>query len=128
MVQGAILTRPSEAAVRPSIRKIGWPDLTDALAAGFADFSAKPSHMIFLCVLYPIVGLLMALTTTRSDLVPLFFPLVAGFALVGPFAGIGLYELSRRRELGLDASWGRCSLCAIRRPLGRSSRSGCCLR
>ena len=107
MVQGAVLTRSPNAGVQPTIRKISWPDLTDALAEGFADFSAKPSHMVFLCVMYPVVGVLLAVTTTRSDLVPLFFPLVAGFALVGPFAAIGLYELSRRRELGLDASWGQ---------------------
>jgi uncharacterized membrane protein len=91
--------------VQPTIRKIGFADLGDALARGFADFRAMPSHVIFLSLLYPIVGLVLARMSFGYDVVPLLFPLVAGFALIGPFVALGLYELSRRREQGLPVSW-----------------------
>jgi len=81
------------------VRKIGPADLKDALAKGIDDFLAMPSSHVFLGLIYPIAGVCLA-----GYALPIF-PLMAGFALVGPFAGIGLYEMSRRRELGLDTSW-----------------------
>jgi uncharacterized membrane protein len=89
----------------PVVRKIGMRDLREALAKGIDDFRAFPTHVIFLSIIYPVVGLALARLTLSYDFLPLLFPLAAGFALVGPFAAIGLYELSRRRELGLDVSW-----------------------
>jgi uncharacterized membrane protein len=90
---------------RPTVRTIGIADLKTALARGIADFSAMPTHAVFLCLIYPIVGVVLARLTLGYELLPLLFPLAAGFALVGPFAAIGFYELSRRREEGLDISW-----------------------
>jgi uncharacterized membrane protein len=89
----------------PVVQSIGLRDLRDALAKGLDDFRAMPTHVVFLSLIYPVVGIVLGSATVGYDVVPLLFPLVAGFALVGPFAAIGLYELSRRREQGLDTSW-----------------------
>src|SRR5262245_43813883 len=89
----------------PAVRTITLADLRDALAKGLDDFWAMPTHVVFLSLIYPIVGVALASATFGYDVIPLLFPLVAGFALIGPFAAIGLYELSRRREQGLDTSW-----------------------
>src|ERR1700710_2731620 len=88
----------------PVIRTIGVSDLHRALRLGWDDFKAVPSHAIILCVIYPILGLVLARTVLGYSVLPLLFSLAAGFALLGPFAALGLYELSRRRELGQQAS------------------------
>ena len=87
------------------IREIGTADLRDALARGITDFMEQPTHLIFLCAIYPVVGLFVARLAAGYDILPLLFPLVAGFSLIGPLAATGLYELSRRREQGLDLTW-----------------------
>jgi uncharacterized membrane protein len=91
-------------AAQPVVRKIGLADLRDALAKGADDFYAMPTHAIFLCIIYPIVGFALARLAFGYSILPLLYPLVSGFALVGPIAALGLYELSRRREAGLETS------------------------
>lgn len=89
----------------PVVRTIGLADLKDALAKGMDDFWAMPTHVVFLCLIYPVAGVLLSRVMFGADLIPLLYPLVTGFALIGPIAAIGLYELSRRREAGLDTAW-----------------------
>lgn len=89
----------------PEIRRIGLEDLRASLAQGWADFMAIPTQLVFLCVLYPVIGLVAAQLAQGGNLLPLAFPLFAGFALVGPVLATGLYELSKRREQGLPVSW-----------------------
>ena len=88
------------------IRQIGLSDLSEALWLGWEDFKAMPSHAITLCVIYPVLGLVLFRLVLGYSVLPLLFPLAAGFTLIGPFAAIGLYELSRRRERGeAAAAW-----------------------
>ncbi|HXW27604.1 MAG TPA: DUF2189 domain-containing protein [Xanthobacteraceae bacterium] len=105
MAASHVIAGAGEHPAQLAVRTVRLADLRDALAKGIDDFSAMPSHAIFLCVIYPIVGLVLGRMAIGYDVLPLLFPLAAGFALVGPFAAIGLYELSRRREQGLDISW-----------------------
>lgn len=91
--------------VHPAIRKIGIADVFDALRLGLNDFRAKPSHYVFLCLIYPLAGIVLAAWSSGANMLPLLYPLATGFALLGPVAALGLYEISRRRERGMDASW-----------------------
>jgi uncharacterized membrane protein len=106
MAQQDVVTAQDATPALPAIRKIGPADLKDALARGLDDFWEMPTtHVIFLSLIYPIAGLFLARMAFGYDVLPLLFPIMAGFALIGPFAGIWLYELSRRREYGLDVHW-----------------------
>ena len=89
----------------PVVRRIGVADLRAAIAGGVEDFSANRTDVIFLCVIYPLVGLLLARLASGYDLLPLICPLASGFALVGPLAAVGLNEMSRRREEDDDGNW-----------------------
>lgn len=93
------------APAYPDVRSIEIGDLYDCLRAGYDDFMAKPSHIIFIIVMYPLIGVVLAAWTSGANALPMLFPLASGFALLGPFAAIGLYEISRRREAGMDTSW-----------------------
>lgn len=93
----------------PAVRTIGLTDLIVALARGIDDFRAMPTHAFFIVAIYPILGLILAGLTLDLDLLPLLIPLLYGFALVGPFAAVGLYELSRRREKGEAFGWAQAA-------------------
>jgi len=89
----------------PAVRRIGVADLKDALVKGFDDFEAYRTDVLFLGVIYAAVGLVLARVAFGLDLLPLLFPLASGFAIVGPFAAVGLYEMSRLREMGVEVRW-----------------------
>lgn len=91
-------------SAQPIVHKIGPADLKDVLVKGIADFNAMPTHLAFLCLIYPLVILIAARIYAGYEVLPLVFPLLAGYTLIGPLVATGMYELSRRREQGLDIS------------------------
>lgn len=106
---GVDLRWPASAIWRPgepAVYSIGLADLRDAVAKGIEDFNAVPSHAVFLGIIYAALGLILFRLSFGYDVLPLVYPMLAGLILLGPFAAIALYELSRRREQGLDVSLG----------------------
>ena len=99
----------------PIVRTIFMSDVFDALRRGASDFWDKPSHYVMLVVIYPLVGIVLTVWMNGYHTWPLLYPLIGGFALIEPFAALGLYEISRRREQGLNTSW-RYAFDALRSP------------
>jgi uncharacterized membrane protein len=97
--------RGTHADTEPRVRRIGTGDLTDALRQGLDDFMSFRTDVAFIVIVYPLAGILLSWFFFDYRMLPLIFPAAAGFALVGPFAAIGLYEMSRRRERGEPAGW-----------------------
>ncbi|HTR83708.1 MAG TPA: DUF2189 domain-containing protein [Reyranella sp.] len=87
------------------VRRITAADLREVLLKGVQDFGAYRTDVIFLCLLYPVAGLVLSRLVIGYDMLPLLFPLVSGFALIAPLFAVGLYEMSRRREHGMERGW-----------------------
>jgi uncharacterized membrane protein len=98
-------TASGAGTAQPVVRRIGIAALGAALRRGWSDFLQAPTQLFFLCVLYPAIGLVAATLAAGGDAMHLFYPMAAGVARVGPMAALGLYEISRRRERGAEASW-----------------------
>lgn len=90
---------------RVRINRIGIGDVFDALSKGFDDFNHKPSHYFFVAVMWPIFGVVIWYLVIAEKQWWWLFPLAAGFSLIGPGAALLFYEMSRRREKGLETTW-----------------------
>jgi uncharacterized membrane protein len=106
---------PEALAATPRVRRIGPGDCFSALKEGLDDFFSMPTYPVFVGLFYAVAGIALFAMTSLGNALHLAFPLAAGFALIGPFVAIGLYEMSRRRERGL-AVRGRDAFTVLRSP------------
>ncbi|HZP68573.1 MAG TPA: DUF2189 domain-containing protein [Pseudolabrys sp.] len=90
----------------PTVRAVGIADVNEAWAQGLRDFRAAPGYGLAFGAFYAAGGIVVVLGAAALGLGYLAYPLAAAFALIGPFAAVGLYEVSRRLEAGLALSWG----------------------
>ena len=100
-----VVVAPAREHAPPVTQKLTMADLRLALQKGWEDLAAMRSDVMFACMLYPLMGAVLLGLATQGQVTHLLFPVLSGFALVGPVAGLGLYELSRRREAGLEVGW-----------------------
>jgi len=110
------------AGAVPQVRRITVSDLWASLREGMHDLGIARSDVFFIALIYPIAGLLLARLAFNSNMLPLVLPLLSGFALLGPLAAVGLYEVSRRLEAGQEVSWS--TPFEVRRSPGLSSILG----
>jgi uncharacterized membrane protein len=87
------------------IRTINDDDLRFSLRQGWEDFRDLRGDIFFAGLVYTLIGIAAVVMTTSKPLIPFFFPVVAGVALLGPIAAVGFYELARRRESGREVHW-----------------------
>ena len=93
-----------QSVADPEVRAITVDDISAALTDGLRDFKAAPTFGLLVGLVYALGGNLLFWVAASFDLVFLAYPLAAGFALIAPFAAVGIYEVSRRIEKGESLS------------------------
>lgn len=94
------IVQQAEAAPVEIAGDLTEDDLRAALRAGWSDFKAHPGYGLFFAAFYVLGGVLLYFGLFARGEAAWFIPIAAGFPLFAPFAAVGLYEVSRRREAG----------------------------
>jgi uncharacterized membrane protein len=101
----AVAPAGADPDVMPEVRSMTQADLREALRKGWDDVMSFRSDVMFVCLLYPVMGGLLLALAAQGNFIHLLFPVLTGFALLGPVAALGLYEMSRKREAGQPTNW-----------------------
>ena len=89
----------------PRTRDLQISDILDCLRLGWRDFRRAPAIGIAVSALFSIVGIIIFAQLFVWGERYWVIPIAAGFPLIGPFAAVGIYEVSRRLEAGQSADW-----------------------
>lgn len=92
------------AAHHPDAHHVTPDQASEWLNAGWRDVWRNPALSLGFGAAYAGIGLILFLALNAFGMGSLFFPLAAGFMLVGPLAAVFLYEISRRQETGEEVS------------------------
>ncbi|MEM6758305.1 MAG: DUF2189 domain-containing protein [Pseudomonadota bacterium] len=101
------------------VRQISREDVRKALRAGLTDLQKAPAMSLFFGAVFSLIGIALALLLMRGGASYWLLPLAAGFPLIGPFAAVGLYDVSRRLETGEPLAWGPVLSAGFRSPHGQ---------
>lgn len=107
---------PAQAVGLPETRKVSMEDVKAALSAGWSDFKRAPAFGLFFGGVFTLIGVLIAYMLIIQGTSYWVLPVAAGFPLVGPFAAVGLYEVSRRLDAGEPLNWGEILTVVARKP------------
>lgn len=105
MSQYRLVSTECSSQIEIGVNKISIADVWLSLHLGWKDFQQQPSHYFFAMILYPFMAFVLYFWASGENTLQLLFPMLTGFALLGPFVALFLYEVSRRLENGLDTSW-----------------------
>ena len=89
----------------PRVNQMRFGDLRDSLLQGLADFGRAPIYGLAFAAVFSLIGLVVVLSLAAWDMPWLIYPVAIGFPLVGPFAAVGFYQISREFEAGKVPSW-----------------------
>ena len=85
---------------KPIVGQVTVEDITASLKLGVLDFVKTPVIGLTFGTFFVIGGILVTLLSFWVDMSYISYPLACGFLLLGPFAALGLYEVSRRLQAG----------------------------